>query len=179
MQRQTTPPVPIGALMSPLVRAPLKQPTHRPLSQPHSSLRNGARSQRHVARAGQRIDLSPNEMDAIVCALHARTREVLDEWCPAEGIVFPKFAWRYPFRTAALAAGLEPDRASQVKPYDLRTALRRSSRNVQGTFSVPATCLDIVMRRPPISTFMRAVERQSPFFRDRIWDRLKVVSRYP
>ncbi|MBW2159250.1 MAG: tyrosine-type recombinase/integrase [Deltaproteobacteria bacterium] len=52
--------------------------------------------------------------------LSARAREVLDEMCPAEGIIFPKFAWRYPLRTAALAGGLEPDRASKVKPYDFR-----------------------------------------------------------
>jgi len=68
--------------------------------------------------------------------LTARAREVLDELCPAEGIIFPKFAWRYPLRTAALAAGLEPDRASQVKPYDFRhsvaTELTERSGNLLG-----------------------------------------------
>jgi hypothetical protein len=49
-----------------------------------------------------------------------RAREVLDEKCPAEGIIFPKFVWRYPLRTAALTAGLERDRASKVKPYGFR-----------------------------------------------------------
>ena len=61
---------------------------------------------------------------------------MLDELCPAEGIIFPKFAWRYPLRTAALAAGLEPDRASQVKPYDFRhsvaTELTERSGNLLG-----------------------------------------------
>lgn len=68
--------------------------------------------------------------------LTARAREVLDELCPAEGIIFPKFTWRHPLRTAALAAGLEPDRASQVKPYDFRhsvaTELAERSGNLLG-----------------------------------------------
>ncbi len=68
--------------------------------------------------------------------LTARAREVLDAACPAEGILFPKFAWRYPLRTAALAAGLEPDRASNVKPYDFRhsvaTELTERSGNLLG-----------------------------------------------
>jgi len=68
--------------------------------------------------------------------LSARACEVLDEVCPAEGIIFPKFAWRYPLRTAALAAGLESDRASQVKPYDFRhsvaTELTERSGNLPG-----------------------------------------------
>ena len=68
--------------------------------------------------------------------LTARAREVLDELCPAEGIIFPKFAWRYPLRAAALAAGLEPERASQVKPYDFRhsvaTELTERSGNLLG-----------------------------------------------
>ncbi len=53
-----------------------------------------------------------------------------------KGIIFPKFAWRHPLRTAALAAGLEPDRASQVKPYDFRhsvaTELTERSGNLLG-----------------------------------------------
>ena len=53
------------------------------------------------------------------------------------------------------------------------------ARSLQGTFSVSDTCSDIVMRRPPISTSMRAAERPSPFFRDTIRDTLKVISRYP
>ena len=68
--------------------------------------------------------------------LSERAREVLDEVCPDEGILFPKFAWRYPLRTAALAAGLEPDRASQVKPCDFRhsvaTELTERSGNLLG-----------------------------------------------
>ena len=68
--------------------------------------------------------------------LSGRAREVLDEVCPDEGILFPKFAWRYPLRTAALAAGLDPDRASQVKPYDFRhsvaTELTERSGNLLG-----------------------------------------------
>ena len=63
-------------------------------------------------------------------------REVLNEVCPDEGILFPKFAWRYPLHTAALAAGLEPDCASQVKPYDFRhsvaTELTERSANLLG-----------------------------------------------
>ena len=150
----------------------------------------------HPSGRRKRIDLSPKEMDAIVCALPARTRdgqplrayfevmretglrpgtlqrlrapddyrpgsqflriraeadkaryarelplserarEVLDEVCPDEGILFPKFAWRYPLRTAARAAGLDPDRASQVKPYDFRhsvaTELTERSGNLLG-----------------------------------------------
>ena len=63
--------------------------------------------------------------------LTARAREVLDELCPAEGIIFPKFAWRYRLRAAALAAGFEPERASQVKPYDFRhsVATERTERS--------------------------------------------------
>jgi len=68
--------------------------------------------------------------------LTARARQVLDEVCPAEGIIFPKFAWRYPLRTAARAAGLEADRASKVKPYDFRhsvaTELTERSGNLLG-----------------------------------------------
>ncbi len=49
---------------------------------------------------------------------------------------FPKFAWRYPLRSAARAAGLEPDRASKVKPYDFRdsvaTELTERSGNLLG-----------------------------------------------
>jgi len=52
--------------------------------------------------------------------LSERAREVLDDVCTDEGILFPKFAWRYPLRTAAVAAGLEPDRASKLSPYDFR-----------------------------------------------------------
>ena len=55
---------------------------------------------------------------------------------PDEGILFPKFAWRYPLRTAALAAGLDPDRASNLKPYDFRhsvaTELTERSGNLLG-----------------------------------------------
>jgi len=47
--------------------------------------------------------------------LTARAREVLDELCPAEGIIFPKFAWRYPLRTAALSAHSAPE--LRRKPY--------------------------------------------------------------
>jgi len=68
--------------------------------------------------------------------LSERAREVLDEVCPDEGILFPKFAWRYPLRTAALAAGLDPDRASNIKPYDFRhsvaTELTERSGNLLG-----------------------------------------------
>ena len=55
---------------------------------------------------------------------------------PDEGILFPKFAWRYPLRTAALAAGLDPDRASKLSPYDFRhgvaTELTERSGNLLG-----------------------------------------------
>ena len=65
-----------------------------------------------------------------------RAREVLDEICPNEGLIFPKFAWRHPLRAAARAAGLEPDRASKVKPYDFRhsvaTELTERSGNLLG-----------------------------------------------
>jgi integrase len=68
--------------------------------------------------------------------LSERAREVLDKVCPNEGILFPKFAWRYPLRTAALAAGLEPDRASKLSPYDFRhsvaTELTERSGNLLG-----------------------------------------------
>ena len=68
--------------------------------------------------------------------LTARAREVLDEVCPDGGLIFPKFAWRYPLREAARAAGLEPDRASKVKPYDFRhsvaTELTERSGNLLG-----------------------------------------------
>jgi len=68
--------------------------------------------------------------------LTARAREVLDEVCPNEGLIFRKFAWRYPLREAARTAGLEPDRASKVKPYDFRhsvaTELTERSGNLLG-----------------------------------------------
>jgi integrase len=68
--------------------------------------------------------------------LTARAREALDEVCPNEGLIFPKFAWRYPLREAARTAGLEPDRASKVKPYDFRhsvaTELTERSGNLLG-----------------------------------------------
>ncbi len=68
--------------------------------------------------------------------LTARAHEVLDEVCPNEGLIFPKFAWRHPLRAAARAAGLEPDRASKVKPYDFRhsvaTELTERSGNLLG-----------------------------------------------
>jgi len=66
----------------------------------------------------------------------ARTRQVLDEVCADDGLIFPKFAWRYPLRAAARTAGLEPDRASKVKPYDFRhsvaTELTERSGNLLG-----------------------------------------------
>lgn len=46
--------------------------------------------------------------------LTARAREVLEGLCPAEGIIFPKFAWRHPLRAAALAAGLEIESSFEV-----------------------------------------------------------------
>ena len=68
--------------------------------------------------------------------LTARAREALDSVCPGKGIIFPKFAWRRPLRMAALVAGLEPDRASNVKPYDFRhsvaTELTERSGNLLG-----------------------------------------------
>jgi integrase/recombinase XerC len=68
--------------------------------------------------------------------LTVRAREVLDEVCPDDGLIFPKFAWRYPLREAARTAGLEPDRASKVKPYDFRhsvaTELTERSGNLLG-----------------------------------------------
>ena len=68
--------------------------------------------------------------------LTTRAREVLDEVCPTEGLIFPRFAWRHPLRAAARAAGLEPDRASRVKPYDFRhsvaTELTERSGNLLG-----------------------------------------------
>jgi integrase/recombinase XerC len=68
--------------------------------------------------------------------LTMRAREALDEVCPNEGLIFPKFAWRYPLREAARTAGLEPDRASKVKPYDFRhsvaTELTERSGNLLG-----------------------------------------------
>ena len=68
--------------------------------------------------------------------LTVRAREVLDEVCPDDGLIFPKFAWRYPLREAARVAGLEPDRASKVKPYDFRhsvaTELTERSGNLLG-----------------------------------------------
>ena len=64
--------------------------------------------------------------------LTAHAREV----CPDDGLIFPKFARRYPLREAARTAGLEPDRASKVKPYDFRhsiaTELTERSGNLLG-----------------------------------------------
>ena len=68
--------------------------------------------------------------------LTARARQVLDEVCPDDGLIFPKFAWRYPLREAARTAGLEADRASNIKPYDFRhsvaTELTERSGNLLG-----------------------------------------------
>ena len=65
----------------------------------------------------------PREQISKTRTLSERAREVLDEVRPNEGILFPKFAWRYPLRTAALAAGLEQVRASKLSPYDFRRSV--------------------------------------------------------
>ena len=58
---------------------------------------------------------------------------------PSSGFELPTtigFAWRHPLRAAARAAGLEPDRASEVKPCDFRhsvaTELTERSGNLLG-----------------------------------------------
>ena len=55
--------------------------------------------------------------------LSARARAALDSACPDQGTIFPKFDGRHTLRKAALAAGLEPERASKVSAYDLRHSL--------------------------------------------------------
>ena len=55
--------------------------------------------------------------------LSARARAALDSACPDEGLIFPQFDGRYTFRKAAVAAGLDKERASKVSPYDLRHSL--------------------------------------------------------
>ena len=55
--------------------------------------------------------------------LSARARAALDSACPDQGAIFPKFDGRHTLRKAAVAAGLEPERANEVSAYDLRHSL--------------------------------------------------------
>ena len=55
--------------------------------------------------------------------LSARARAALDSACPDHGVIFPKFDGRHTLRKAALASGLDPERASKVSAYDLRHSL--------------------------------------------------------
>ncbi len=55
--------------------------------------------------------------------LSDRARAALDSACPKAGTIFPKFDGRHTLRKAALAAGLEADRASKFSAYDLRHSL--------------------------------------------------------
>ncbi len=55
--------------------------------------------------------------------LSDRARSALDSACPERGTIFPKFDGRHTLRKAALAAGLDPERASKVSAYDLRHSL--------------------------------------------------------
>jgi hypothetical protein len=55
--------------------------------------------------------------------LSARARAALDSACPEQGTIFPKFDGRHTLRKAALAAGIDPERASKVSAYDLRHSL--------------------------------------------------------
>jgi integrase len=68
--------------------------------------------------------------------LSDRARAALDSACPDRGTIFPKFDGRHTLRKAALAAGLDSERASRVGAYDLRhnlaTALTERSGNLVG-----------------------------------------------
>jgi integrase len=55
--------------------------------------------------------------------LSDRARTALDSACPKGGTIFPKFDGRHTLRKAALAAGLNPERASKFSAYDLRHSL--------------------------------------------------------
>ena len=55
--------------------------------------------------------------------LSDRARAALDSACPEEGSIFPKFDGRHTLRKAALAASIDPERASKVSAYDLRHSL--------------------------------------------------------
>jgi len=55
--------------------------------------------------------------------LSDRARAALDSACPKAGTIFPKFDGRHTLRKAALAAGIDPARASKVSAYDLRHSL--------------------------------------------------------
>ena len=55
--------------------------------------------------------------------LSDRARAALDSACPKGGTIFPKFDGRHTLRKAALAAGLNPERASKFSAYDLRHSL--------------------------------------------------------
>jgi len=55
--------------------------------------------------------------------LSARARAALDSACPENGVIFPKFDGRHTLRKAALAAGLDAERASKFSAYDLRHSL--------------------------------------------------------
>ncbi len=65
----------------------------------------------HPKGKRETVTLTPEEMDAIVAQL------------PERCAIFPKFDGRHTLRKAALAAGLEPERASKVSAYDLRHSL--------------------------------------------------------
>ena len=55
--------------------------------------------------------------------LSDRARAALDSACPEQGTIFPKFDGRHTLRKAALAAGLDAERASKFSAYDLRHSL--------------------------------------------------------
>jgi len=63
--------------------------------------------------------------------------------------------------------GPPPQSAAEIVPGKVSPA----------TYSVSAVYSDTATPPPPTSTFMHVVARPSPFFQDRIWDIMKVVSR--
>jgi integrase len=59
----------------------------------------------------------------VAAAQGSTTGERHQDSCPDQGTIFPKFDGRHTLRKAALAAGLEPERAYKVSAYDLRHSL--------------------------------------------------------
>jgi len=85
----------------------LKTPDDYQPGAPYLTIREDA----DKARYGRELPLSD------------RARSALDSACPDRGTIFPKFDGRHTLRKAALAAGLDPERASKVSAYDLRHSL--------------------------------------------------------
>ncbi len=69
--------------------------------------------------------------------LSAKARAALDSVCPDTGLIFPPHDYRRTVRKAALASGLDPEKAKHLSRYDLRhgritSGLEQSGGNLPG-----------------------------------------------